>query len=177
MNFFRRLIRGAGYSPLVVTLLLPAIVLSFGIREGVNAQSTLIRAWPKDGQSGLVQAADYWRFTGDVLVPGSGTVFIPLPGNVATLPNGIIVQDGLDVVITDVFVGGVELVNLVRAAQAGPGNQVLVFGDHAVNGYQSGTGVLLTGESALGVGLGLRKAVQGGADVIVRLSVSGRVAN
>lgn len=145
------------------------------LNSEVSAKSTLVRQRTLGG-SGLAVGEDYWRVTGDYLVPANGTLFLPLPGSVATIPNGVIVQDGLELVVTDVFLGGAELVNLVRAAQSGPANQVLVYGDQAVQGYQSSLGVLMVGEAAVGAGIGLRKATQGGVDVVVRVNISGRIA-
>jgi hypothetical protein len=139
------------------------------------AQSTLYPR-PLAITSGLVQPEDLWHLNMDVLVSATGTLFLPLPGNVATTPGGIIIQDGLGVLVLDASTSGAEVVDLVRAAQAGPANQPLLYGNDMVSGWHSSAGVAVFGEASNGVGLGLRKSAQGGAPVLTRVAISGRVA-
>jgi hypothetical protein len=108
-------------------------------------------------------------------------VFLPLPENVGTVPGGVIIQDGLTVVITDVrlyngsttTVGEVDLISMGQVP--GPDEPVRLFGHSMITGWQSSLGVIFTSDEATARGIALRKTSSAGLDIVADVEIAGYV--
>lgn len=111
--------------------------------------------------------------------PGSAGVFLPLPANVATVGNGVIIQDGLTLVLTDVRITRkanptVEL-DLREQSQTLAVNNLLLTETSMEDGWQSVTGVSFTGDEPIGVGVAIAKASAGELNPTIDIELIGYV--
>jgi hypothetical protein len=111
--------------------------------------------------------------------PGAAGVFLPLPGHVATLPGGVIIQDDHTFVITDVRITyqthpGIKL-NLLEMSQSLAIENVLLMEDSMVAGWQSSVGVKATGSSSEAVGVAIRKVSNGDDSPLIDIELVGYV--
>jgi len=105
----------------------------------------------------------------------TGNSFLPLPGNVATVDGGVVLQDDLTFVITDVFMvneSGADI-NLVRAEQVGGAFDVLLSNEPAQLSWQSSVGLRADSDESLGAGVALRKHNQADPDATVDIVFTG----
>jgi hypothetical protein len=111
--------------------------------------------------------------------PGVAGTLLPLPGNLATVPDGLVIQDGLSFIITDVRVeyesnSSTEL-NLMELAQTLAVENVLLHDTSMSRGWQSAVGVAVTGNETEGVGVAIRKVNGGDPDPVIDLELVGYV--
>jgi hypothetical protein len=132
---------------------------------------------------GPIKTADLvtvtFRNLGITAGPGSAGVFLPLPGNVATVDGGVIIQDGKTLVLTDVRITRkanrtVEL-DLREQSQTLAVNRLLLTETSMEDGWQSVTGVSFTGDETIGVGVAIAKASAGEPTPVIDIELIGYV--
>jgi hypothetical protein len=91
---------------------------------------------------------------------GNSGVFLFLPDDIATVPNGGVIQPGKAFVMTDIRMEFTDSsggqFELVEADQGGTFDRVLLQERSMLKGWQSSVGVIARGDRAPGMGLMLR---------------------